>query len=176
VKNISIREAVKQFQVSRPTLTKALNSDKVSGQKDDNGTWMMDPSEVAWVYKPRLPSPDKEQADDALLEALKSQIEDLKARLDKSEDARAATATQFTAFLTDQRKRLNAEIEEDLYRKIKIKSAEEGRSISDITRDSWTDYLSADRFQALAKAKGYRHGAFLDILMDAYEGRTVELS
>lgn len=117
MKNISIREAVKQFQVSRPTLTKALNSDKVSGQKDDNGTWMMDPSEVAWVYKPRLPSPDKEQADDALLEALKSQIEDLKARLDKSEDARAATATQFTAFLTDQRKRLNAEIEEDLYRK-----------------------------------------------------------
>ena len=77
------------------------------------------------------------RADDALLEALKSQIEDLKARLDKSEDARAATATQFTALLTDQRKRLNVDIEEDLYRKIKIKSAEDGRSISDITWDLW---------------------------------------
>ena len=77
------------------------------------------------------------RADDALLESLNSQIEDLKARLDKSEDARAATATQFTALLTDQRKRLNVDIEEDLYRKIEIKSAEDGRSISDITWDLW---------------------------------------
>ncbi len=28
-----------------------------------------------------------------------------------------------------------------------------------------------DRFRALAKAERYRHGEFLDILMDAYEGR-----
>lgn len=75
---------------------------------------------------------------------------------------------QLTGF-NEKKKRLNAEIEEDIYRQIKIKSAEEGRSISDITRDLWTDYLNADRFQALAKAEGCRHGAFLDILMDAYE-------
>jgi methionine aminopeptidase len=43
---------------------------------------------------------------------------------------------------TEKKKRLNAEIEEALYRKIKIKAVEEGRSISDITRDLWSEYLS----------------------------------
>ena len=31
--------------------------------------------------------------------------------------------------------------------------------------------VTLDRFRALAKAERYRHGEFLDILMDAYEGR-----
>lgn len=43
---------------------------------------------------------------------------------------------------TEKRKRLNAEIEESLYRQIKMKAVEEGRSISDITRDLWSEYLS----------------------------------
>jgi len=42
----------------------------------------------------------------------------------------------------EKKKRLNAEIEESLYRQIKMKSVEEGRSISDITRDLWSEYLS----------------------------------
>lgn len=42
----------------------------------------------------------------------------------------------------EKKKRLNADIEESLYRQIKLKSAEEGRSISDITRDLWSEYLS----------------------------------
>ena len=43
---------------------------------------------------------------------------------------------------TGKKKRLNAEIEENLYKRIKMKSVEEGRSISDITRDLWSEYLS----------------------------------
>ena len=43
---------------------------------------------------------------------------------------------------TEKKKRLNAEIEESLYKRIKMKSVEEGRSISDITRDLWSEYLS----------------------------------
>lgn len=43
---------------------------------------------------------------------------------------------------TEKKKRLNAEIEESLYRRIKMKSVEEGRSISDITRGLWYEYLS----------------------------------
>jgi len=42
----------------------------------------------------------------------------------------------------EKKKRLNAEIEEALYRKIKMRAVEEGRSISDITRDLWSEYLS----------------------------------
>ena len=44
--------------------------------------------------------------------------------------------------LAETAKRLNAEIEETLYRKIKMRAVEEGRSISDITRDLWSEYLS----------------------------------
>jgi hypothetical protein len=44
--------------------------------------------------------------------------------------------------LKEKKKRLNAEIEESLYKRIKMKSVEEGRSISDITRDLWSEYLS----------------------------------
>ena len=51
--NLSIREAVKHYQVSRPTLTKALKSGKVSGNQDEQGTWSIDPSELARVYQPR---------------------------------------------------------------------------------------------------------------------------
>lgn len=43
---------------------------------------------------------------------------------------------------SEKKKRLNAEIEETLYRKIKMRAVEEGRSISDITRDLWSEYLS----------------------------------
>jgi len=42
----------------------------------------------------------------------------------------------------EKKKRLNAEIEESLYKRIKMKAVEEGRSISDITRDLWSMYLS----------------------------------
>ena len=58
VANLSIREAVKHYQVSRPTLTKALKSGKVSGNQDEQGTWSIDPSELARVYQPRTLNQD----------------------------------------------------------------------------------------------------------------------
>ncbi len=42
----------------------------------------------------------------------------------------------------EKKKRLNTDIEEVLYRKIKMKALEEQRSISDITRSLWIEYLS----------------------------------
>lgn len=53
VDKLSIREAVKHFDVSRPTLQKALKSGKISGVQDGQGTWTIDPSELARVYEPR---------------------------------------------------------------------------------------------------------------------------
>jgi hypothetical protein len=49
---------------------------------------------------------------------------------------------EVTETATEKKKRLNAEIEESLYKRIKMKSVEDGRSISDITRDLWSEYLS----------------------------------
>ena len=50
---LSIREAVKHFDVSRPTLANDLRKGKVSGVKDGQGAWSIDHSELARVYKPR---------------------------------------------------------------------------------------------------------------------------
>ena len=43
---------------------------------------------------------------------------------------------------SEKKRRLNAEIEDSLYRRIKIRAAEDGRSISDITRTLWLEYMS----------------------------------
>lgn len=44
--------------------------------------------------------------------------------------------------INEKKRRLNAEIEESLYRRIKGRAAEEGRTISSITRELWVEYLS----------------------------------
>ena len=42
----------------------------------------------------------------------------------------------------EKKRRLNAEIEDSHYRRIKGRAAEEGLTISSITRDLWIEYLS----------------------------------
>ena len=50
---VSVREAVKHYQVSRPTLMKHLKEGKLSANKDGQGTWEIDQSELTRVYKTR---------------------------------------------------------------------------------------------------------------------------
>lgn len=50
---MSLREAVKHFDVSRPTLQKALKTGKVSGVQDGKGHWQVDPAELSRVFKAR---------------------------------------------------------------------------------------------------------------------------
>jgi hypothetical protein len=52
---LSPRDAVKVYQVSRATLTKALSDGKISAEKTDAGHWQIDPAELARVYAPRAP-------------------------------------------------------------------------------------------------------------------------
>jgi len=117
---ISIREAVREFQISRPTLTKALNNGKVSGEKNEKGTWMIDTSELSRVYKIRTDLPDKEHpklttvnsVDDAnehyylkgKLEALESYVDDLKEQRNKAENRAETAEARVSALLSDQRK------------------------------------------------------------------------
>lgn len=44
--------------------------------------------------------------------------------------------------VSEKKCRLNTQIEESLYRRIKTRAAQDGRSISDITRELWIEYLS----------------------------------
>jgi len=111
---ISIREAVKEFQVSRPTLTKSLNNGKISGKKNESGTWMIDTSELSRVYKPRTPIPDNEHVKNTSensneqhymkgkLEALESYVDDLKEQRNKAENRAEAAEARVTALLSDQ--------------------------------------------------------------------------
>ena len=50
---LSPRDAVKVYQVSRATLTKALSDGKISAEKTDAGHWLIDAAELARVYVPR---------------------------------------------------------------------------------------------------------------------------
>lgn len=51
--NVSIREAVKFYRVSRPTLSKSLKNGDISGVKDGKGQWQIDHAELSRVYEPR---------------------------------------------------------------------------------------------------------------------------
>ncbi|HXI14664.1 MAG TPA: hypothetical protein VNM92_18755 [Thermoanaerobaculia bacterium] len=62
-------------------------------------------------------------------------------RPSKGDEARRRIMHDVTE-TSEKKRRLNAEIEDPLYRRIKIRAAEEGRSISDITRALWLEYLS----------------------------------
>jgi len=63
-------------------------------------------------------------------------------RPSQGDEARKRLLHEVTGTTEKKKKRLNAEIEEALYRRIKMKAVEEGRSISDITRDLWSEYLN----------------------------------
>jgi len=62
-------------------------------------------------------------------------------RPSRSEEARTRFLQKATE-TTGGKRRLNAVIDEATYRRIKIRAAEEGRTVSEITRDLWIEYLS----------------------------------
>ncbi|SFG84229.1 hypothetical protein [Jannaschia rubra] len=123
--NLSIREAVKHYQVSRPTLTKALKSGKVSGTQDGQGKWSIDPSELARVYQPRLAPSDAPEPvhigqpvgnltiqntpDPSELEALRTQLAEIELRAVKAEtraDAAELLAKERAERIEDLRRML----------------------------------------------------------------------
>jgi len=57
--HISLREAERRYNVTRPTLSKALKSGKISGKRNDKGHWEVDTSELARVYEARESLPAK---------------------------------------------------------------------------------------------------------------------
>jgi excisionase family DNA binding protein len=50
---MTLSEAAKWAGVTRPTIHKALTSGRLSGRRDDNGQWRIDPAELERVYLPR---------------------------------------------------------------------------------------------------------------------------
>ena len=84
---LSINEAAKRFDVSRPTLSKALKAGKISGTLDPVKGWQIDTAELVRVYPARgdnakqaLPA-ELSAFDNGLNDDLRRELESLKARL-----------------------------------------------------------------------------------------------
>lgn len=45
-------QAAKATGVATATITRALKAGKISGKKDENGSWMIDPSELHRIFPP----------------------------------------------------------------------------------------------------------------------------
>lgn len=113
--NITLRKAVEEFDVSRPTLTKALKSGKISGEKDGKGAWRVDPSELSRVYSPRNKEQVNEQQPEhpkntpdfnylqGKVDALEAQIEDLKEQRDRAEERASSSDARLYGLLQDMR-------------------------------------------------------------------------
>ena len=57
--HISLRDAERRFDVTRPTLSKALKNGKISGRRNARGHWEVEVSELARVYEARVPAHGK---------------------------------------------------------------------------------------------------------------------
>jgi len=104
---LTIRQAAAMCGKSRSTIHRALGNGKMSGQQGDDGTWSIDPSELARVFPWDVSGQGKRDATDtpetsigtaeavlaAKVEMYEAQaqrdheaIEDLRRRLDRAEE------------------------------------------------------------------------------------------
>lgn len=98
--------------VSKSTLRRAIQTGRLSATRRDDGSYEIDPAELARVF-PRPSAGTTEMArhdtasDTGALQrevtVLREVVEDLRRRLDASEAERRQTQERLTALLTDQR-------------------------------------------------------------------------
>lgn len=118
----TLGQAAKATGKSKPTIQRAIKSGRISAKKSDDGSYAIDPAELHRVFAP-LPSNSNESVTvkqsetpdvtgglqreiDNLHERMRDKdgvIEDLRRRLDSSEQERRETQARLTAILTDQR-------------------------------------------------------------------------
>lgn len=111
---LSPRDAVKIYQVSRATLMRALSSGTISAKKTDAGHWRIDTAELARVYEPRPSSrtrPNRtEIPPDPLLDRnAKPDDQDIAVRLARAEaalDAEREKTAMLERHLDDVRRML----------------------------------------------------------------------
>ena len=118
---LTLGEAAKVSTVTKSAISKAIKSGRMSAVKDDKGYYQIDPAELFRVFptntgnsQATVESVQKETGKETsslqstvehlreLLGEIKSERDDLRQRLDKSEDERRATQSKLTALLTHQ--------------------------------------------------------------------------
>jgi hypothetical protein len=114
----TLAEAAKATGTNKTTILRAIKSGKVSGTKDENGTWLVEPAELHRVYPPaelrsaagsdatQQYAPPVAPAIDAQIAALRDTAELLRAQLDdvrKDRDHWRDQAQAVTRQLADAR-------------------------------------------------------------------------
>ena len=115
----TLGQAAKAADVSKTTIQRAIKSGRLSASRQDDGSYVIDPAELHRVF-PRGGDADSEMARsvtpsatgelrvevEMLRERLAEKdevIDDLRRRLDQSEEERRQVQARLTALLTDQR-------------------------------------------------------------------------
>ena len=110
----SIKEAADATGKERSTIQRAIKSGRISATLGESGAYEIDPSELHRVFPPvarnqaqpiatQQETTSENRELKAKVELLREMVDDLRQRLDKSEEERRATQTKLTAILTDQR-------------------------------------------------------------------------
>jgi FtsZ-binding cell division protein ZapB len=113
----SLKQAADATGKDRSTIQRAIKSGRISATLGESGAYKIDPAELHRVFPPVVrneaqPITMQQNATDeiasenrelkAKVDLLREMVDDLRQRLDKSEDERRATQTKLTALLTHQ--------------------------------------------------------------------------
>ena len=82
---LTLAEAAQATGVNRSTILRAIKSGKISGARDENGAWSVEPVELHRVFPPASATPEPVHQDaqtDALVAELRAQLADMRAQRD----------------------------------------------------------------------------------------------
>ena len=101
---LSLNKAAKEAGVAKSTLLEALNSGRMSAEKNEKGHWQIDPSELFRVF-PKSSSTEQEKPKPTPLEnpqktsqnsALEVEVKMLREQIDRMDTERERERAQFT--------------------------------------------------------------------------------
>jgi hypothetical protein len=97
----SLKQAADAVGKTRPTILRAIQSHKISAQKDANGQWQIEPAELHRVYAPATVHERETEQDNNFLEREVTLLRELVADLREDRDRWRTQAEKL--LLTDQR-------------------------------------------------------------------------
>ena len=113
---LSLNKAAKEAAISKSTLSEALNSGRLSANKDDRGRWQIDPSELFRVFPKTTPNehvePTQNPRNERANSDLERELEALRKEIDTANLERERERAQLSETITDLRTRLDRESEE----------------------------------------------------------------
>jgi hypothetical protein len=110
----SLKQAAKATGKTRPTILRAIQANKISAKKDEQGAWQIEPVELHRIYPPvQEHEPTQERRNDTYNEAyeieirlLRERVADKEAVIDDLREDRDRWRTQAEKMLlTDQREK-----------------------------------------------------------------------